>query len=80
VRDLLERKARGQKTTQAIAGDEAADEFCEGYGYEPELKRSLNGFQMFAIAFASMSVVRASSPPTTTCCGTPGRWGFGCSP
>jgi amino acid transporter len=43
--------------TQAIAGDEAADEFCEDYGYEPELKRSLNGFQMFAIAFASMSVV-----------------------
>jgi amino acid transporter len=43
--------------TQAIAGDEAADEFCEDYGYEPELKRSLHGFQMFAIAFASMSVV-----------------------
>lgn len=43
--------------TQVAAGDEAADEFCEDCGYEPELKRSLNGFQMFAISFASVSVV-----------------------
>lgn len=43
--------------TQATAGDETADEICRDCGYEPELKRSLNGFQMFAIAFASMSVV-----------------------
>jgi amino acid transporter len=44
--------------TQALTGDEeAADEICRDCGYEPELKRSLNGFQIFAIAFASMSVV-----------------------
>jgi amino acid transporter len=42
--------------TQAIADDESADEFCEDCGYEPELKRSLNGFQVFAISFASLSV------------------------
>ena len=35
----------------------AADEFCEDCGYEPELKRTLNSFQMFAISFASVSVV-----------------------
>lgn len=43
--------------TQAAAGDELADEICRDCWYEPELKRSLNGFQMFAIAFASVSVV-----------------------
>ena len=43
--------------TQAIGGDEALDEICRDCGYEPELKRSLNGFQIFAVAFASMSVV-----------------------
>jgi amino acid transporter len=40
-----------------LPGDEAADEICRDCGYEPELTRSLNGFQIFAIAFASMSVV-----------------------
>ncbi len=40
-----------------MMGDEVADEICRECGYEPELKRSLNGFQIFAIAFASMSVV-----------------------
>ncbi|WAC91891.1 APC family permease [Mycobacterium sp. Aquia_213] len=43
--------------TQMKTGNEVADEFCEDCGYQPELKRALNGFQMFAIAFASMSVV-----------------------
>ncbi|MDF2827348.1 MAG: amino acid permease [Mycobacterium sp.] len=43
--------------TQATTGDEVSDEFCEDCGYEPELKRSLSGFQMFAIGFASVSVV-----------------------
>src|SRR5690349_19890579 len=32
------------------------DEFCEDCGYQPQLKRSLGGFQIFAISFASMSV------------------------
>jgi amino acid transporter len=43
--------------TQTLPDEEAADEICRDCGYEPELKRSLNGFQIFAIAFASMSVV-----------------------
>lgn len=43
--------------TQTAHGDETADEVCRDCGYEPELKRTLNGFQMFAIAFASVSVV-----------------------
>ncbi len=43
--------------TQTTTGDETADDICRDCGYEPELKRSLNGFQMFAIGFASMSVV-----------------------
>ena len=43
--------------TEALAtNDAAADEFCEDCGYEPELKRTLNGFQVFAISFASLSV------------------------
>lgn len=43
--------------TKSLAGDEAADDACRDCGYEPVLKRSLNGFQMFAISFASVSVV-----------------------
>src|SRR5262245_43261841 len=35
----------------------AADGLCEASGYKPELKRTLNSFQMFAISFASVSVV-----------------------
>ncbi len=42
--------------TEALATPDAADEFCEDCGYEPELKRTLNGFQVFAISFASLSV------------------------
>jgi amino acid transporter len=43
--------------THAATGDETADVIRRDSGYEPELRRSLNGFQMFAVAFASMSVV-----------------------
>jgi amino acid transporter len=43
--------------TQTAAGGETADEICLDCGYEPELKRSLGGFQIFAVAFASVSVV-----------------------
>jgi amino acid transporter len=39
-----------------VAVLETADEFCEDCGYEPQLKRTLGGFQVFAISFASMSV------------------------
>jgi amino acid transporter len=42
--------------TKNLATAETANDFCEDCGYQPELKRSLGGFQIFAIAFASMSV------------------------
>ncbi len=35
----------------------SADGFRDRYGYEPELKRTLSSFQVFAISFASVSVV-----------------------
>jgi hypothetical protein len=35
---------------------ESADDFCEDCGYEPELKRTLGTFQVFAISFAFISV------------------------
>jgi amino acid transporter len=35
---------------------ESADEFCEDCGYEPELKRTLGSFQVFAVSFAFISV------------------------
>jgi amino acid transporter len=34
----------------------AADEFCEECGYQPELKRTLGSFQVFAVSFAFISV------------------------
>jgi amino acid transporter len=45
--------------TEVLATNEPGDEFCEDCGYEPELKRTLNGFQVFAISFASLSVAVA---------------------
>jgi amino acid transporter len=42
--------------TRAIADPESADDFCEDCGYEPELKRTLNSFQVFAVSFAFISV------------------------
>ncbi len=35
---------------------ESLDEFCEECGYEPELKRTLSSFQVFAVSFAFISV------------------------
>ena len=35
---------------------QTADDFCEDCGYEPELKRTLGSFQVFAISFAFISV------------------------
>lgn len=37
-------------TTREMA---LTDEFCVDCGYQPELKRTLGSFQMFAISFAS---------------------------
>lgn len=42
--------------TKNLTTVQTADEFCEDCGYQPELKRTLGGFQVFAISFASMSV------------------------
>ena len=36
---------------------QAANAATEKFGYQPELKRSLGSFQMFAISFASVSVI-----------------------
>jgi amino acid transporter len=44
------------EVTKDLTNSATADEFCEDCGYQPELKRSLGGFQVFAISFASMSV------------------------
>ena len=35
---------------------EPADQFCEDCGYQPELKRTLGSFQVFAVSFAFISV------------------------
>lgn len=42
-------------TTENVAKPNAADE-SEDCGYEPELKRTLGSFQIFAISFAFISV------------------------
>ena len=50
-------EGRVTRVTTATAGAETADDICRDCGDEPALKRSLNGFQIFAVAFASVSVV-----------------------
>jgi amino acid transporter len=43
-------------TVEIVAGTAAADDECRDCGYEPELKRTLGPFQVFAISFAFISV------------------------
>ncbi|AKK29540.1 APC family permease [Mycobacterium sp. EPa45] len=43
-------------TAKDVADDATADEECVDCGYEPELKRTLGSFQVFAISFAFISV------------------------
>jgi amino acid transporter len=43
-------------TTEHLRGVETGDEECRDCGYEPELKRTLGSFQVFAISFAFISV------------------------
>jgi len=52
------RPTEGQVTevTKAIPKAPSADEFCEDCGYQPELKRTLSAFQVFAVSFAFISV------------------------
>ena len=42
--------------TEVEPGVQVADELCEECGYEPELKRTLGSFQVFAVSFAFISV------------------------
>jgi amino acid transporter len=43
-------------TVEKVADTAIADEECRDCGYEPELKRTLGSFQIFAISFAFISV------------------------
>lgn len=43
-------------TTDRVALPDAADDECVDCGYTPELKRTLSGFQIFAVSFAFISV------------------------
>ena len=43
-------------TEEKVAATAAADDECVECGYEPELKRTLGSFQVFAISFAFISV------------------------
>lgn len=43
-------------TVVNVADTATADEECRDCGYEPELKRTLGPFQVFAISFAFISV------------------------
>ncbi len=42
--------------TEVSTRPPVADDFCEDCGYEPELKRTLGSFQVFAVSFAFISV------------------------
>ena len=39
-------------TAENVADPELADDECRDCGYGPELKRSLGGFEVFAVSFA----------------------------
>jgi hypothetical protein len=43
-------------TVVKVAATATADDECVECGYEPELKRTLGSFQIFAISFAFISV------------------------
>src|SRR3954462_13964503 len=43
-------------TAEGVVNAEPADVECVDCGYEPELKRTLGGFQVFAVSFAFISV------------------------
>src|ERR1700682_2520424 len=50
------RHGRSDMTVEKVAATAAADDECVECGYEPELKRTLGSFQIFAISFAFISV------------------------
>src|ERR1700716_3015769 len=50
------RHGRSDMTVEKVAATATADDECVECGYEPELKRTLGSFQIFAISFAFISV------------------------
>src|SRR5271156_3132886 len=50
------REVEVAKMTEVSTRPQVADDFCKECGYEPELKRTLGSFQVFAISFAFISV------------------------
>ena len=42
--------------TEASTRPQIADAVCEDCGYQPQLKRTLGSFQVFAVSFAFISV------------------------
>jgi hypothetical protein len=66
--------------THLVTRKEAADDFCEDCGYEPELKRTLGSFQVFAISFAFISVAVGVFATYSSVLQNGGRWGYGTGP
>ena len=58
----------------------SVDDPDRSFGYAPELKRTLSSFQVFAISFASVSVVIGIFGTYDDVLQTPARWASGCSP
>jgi amino acid transporter len=64
-------------TAERVVYDQRADEECRDCGYEPELKRTLGSFQVFAISFAFISVavgIFATYPAVLQNAGPVGIW------
>jgi amino acid transporter len=67
-------------TAENVAVSTTADDECVDCGYEPELKRTLGSFQVFAISFAFISVavaVFATYDDMLNTAGPVGIWLFG---
>ena len=64
-------------TAEDVVRAQSADDECRDGGYEPELKRTLGSFQVFAISFAFISVavgVFATYPAVLQTSGPVGIW------
>lgn len=64
-------------TTRPVAVPPSPEDACQAGGYPPELKRSLGGFQIFAISFAFISVavgIFATYGTVLTTAGPVGIW------
>ncbi|MCJ0903828.1 APC family permease [Rhodococcus sp. ARC_M6] len=64
-------------TAENVPDTDSADEECVDCGYEPELKRTLGSFQVFAVSFAFISVavgIFATYDDVLTSAGPVGIW------